>query len=48
MLFESRDGVAFYIVDESTVEMDVGRRRAALGDTATPFQTDRVNTIEVL
>jgi hypothetical protein len=46
-LFESVDGAAFYIVDESTVEMTWGVCRAALGNTATPFGTDRVNTIEV-
>jgi hypothetical protein len=47
VLFESVDGAAFYMVDESTVEMTWGVCRAALGDTATPFGTDRVNTIEV-
>jgi hypothetical protein len=47
VLFESVDGAAFYTVDESTVEMTWGVCRAALGDTETPFGTDRVNTLEV-
>jgi hypothetical protein len=47
VLFESVDGAAFYVVDESTVEMTWGVCRAALGDTGTPFGTDRANTIEV-
>ena len=47
VLFESLDGAGYVILDESTREMSWGVCSAALGDTALPYQTDRVNTLEV-
>ena len=47
VVFESRDAAAFAIIDESTAEAAWGFCQNALGATATPFQTDRTNTLTV-
>jgi Putative phage tail protein len=47
LVFESRDAAAFAIIDESTAEAAWGFCQNALGVTATPFGTDRANTLTV-
>ena len=46
-LYESADGAAWLLLDEALQEMAWGLPVAALGDTDTPFQTDRVNQLTV-
>jgi hypothetical protein len=44
-LYESTDGAAYILLDEATEEMAWGLPTAVLGDTDTPFQTDRTNEL---
>jgi hypothetical protein len=46
-LYESADGASYILLDEALQEMAWGLPIAALGDTDTPFQTDRVNQLTV-
>jgi hypothetical protein len=46
-LFQSEDGASWALFDESVAEMAWGLAANALGDTATPFQTDRTNSLIV-
>jgi hypothetical protein len=47
VLFESKDGAGYYVVDESTTEMTWGVCSSVFGDTDLPYQTDRTNTLQV-
>jgi hypothetical protein len=46
-LFESQNGASYVLVDDAVQEMAWGLPVATLGDTATPFQTDRTHALIV-
>src|SRR5690606_17214226 len=48
-VFRSLDGALFAVVDQAVGENEVawGTAVSVLGDTATPYQTDRINTLTV-